>query len=414
VRITRIFPKSLHSNKLLFTMIPAKKFIILLIALMTQGAVLISAQQTSTIDMIPFYLELSSNATSKSNDIEKELIYRTEEHLENIIDSKDDAVWDNVHNILLSIEEHSIVKENEEYKSTTYFVGTIEVQDSTLDIPSRKQIEDLQWNAFVGQAKLDYLSETLEESSDDLLKGVTNVQLNWTPPKTTNLTSILWSCAIGVVVAIVLIAGYLYSYRLRKCMDPSNSKAKSNVKHSKLRNDSQILNMAETGSISPNALDDQVFFEDTQSIQKKDPLTPVSRGDTIDVKTSMDMLAWKQAGEVEVVPFEAVDISRISKSDAYTAVTKGTVDVNNSIDMLAWKHKNDNIPFDANVTGISAISPNKTLHVVSKKFRSTKRTDSKYLSSNILSQHNEDRFKDHAKRSADKVHKKRTGGSSRR
>ncbi len=46
---------------------------------------------------------------------------------------------------------------------------------------------------------------------------------------------------------------------------------------------------------------------------------------------------------VEAVPFEAVDISRISKSDAQTTLSKGTVDVNNSVDMLAWKHKKNDI-----------------------------------------------------------------------
>eukprot|EP01083_Nonionella_stella_P258987 884578_1 len=99
-------------------------------------------------------------------------------------------------------------------------------------------------------------------------------------------------------------------------------------------------------------------------------------------------------------------------------MSKGTVDVNNSIDMLAWKHKNDSVPFDADITGISMSSPNKTLRIEPRNKLQSKGDCSKdragYLSSSSLSRHNEERFKDHARRYAKKVQKKKTGGSNRR
>ncbi len=386
----------------------AKQLVVLLLSLM--GKAVFTRADKITKDIIPFYLELTSNASSKSNDIENELVYRTEAHLEQFIAKREDPVWENVRNILLAIEDHSMIQDGEVYRSKTFFVGTIEIEGA---VPSSKQIENLQWGAFVGKEKLDYLSGALEESSDSFLQGVINVQLNWTPLPNNSVSTILWACAIGVLIAIILIAGY---QQFRKCMNRPESETKSKIKHSKLRNEPQVLHLAETGSLSPNATDDHVFFDETQSIQKKEPLSPGSK-DTFDMKTSMDMLAWKHAEEVEAVPFEAVDISRISKSDAQTTLSKGTVDVNNSVDMLAWKHKKNDIPFEADVTGISSTSPNKTLHVDPKNLRiddrkSKNKAGTKYLSSNLLTQHNEDRFKSHAQRYAEKVHKKRTGISS--
>ena len=381
--------------------------------------------QSTSMNLIPFSLELYSNSNSRLNDIENELVYRTEEHLEKIIESRDDAAWVNVKNVDLSIEEHSLAQDEDMFKSTTKFVGTIEILDSTLTTPDIKEIEDLQWDAFVGQSKLDYLSNVVNKSSDDFLMGVTDVQLNWTPlKKKTNYVSILWSCAIGIIVAIVLIAGYLYHGKIRKCMSPSTSRQKNKrVKHSKLRNEeSHIIELAETGSISPaNASVNPTYFDDTASDLRKNPMTPGSR-DTFDVRTNTDMLDWKQGGETGVIPFSAADISRISKSDAQTAITrgtKGTVDMNNSTDMLAWKHKNSNSPFNADITEISNTSPNKTLHIDPKTFviegkKLRNKADPKYLSSNMLSEHNEYSFKDHAKRYAEKMKPKHNSEGSNR
>ena len=388
------------------------------VALMFLGLQTVSINAQEKIDLIPFSLEISSNSTNQSEILAEGILDRTVGHLEQFINSKDDIV---VTNIILNTIEHYLVKEDNEYISSTSFSGScnFKIQENSGTNAAEKDIERLQWDAFIGQGKLDYLSLLREGSSDDFLKGVTNVKLSWTVPETTRYSSILWACATGVTVALILIGVYIYCTHLRKRKSQTSSMSKRHrLKHSKLRNDPQPLELAATRSmspiVSPGFSEGPAYF-DIESNRNIGPRTVASR-DTIDVNNSVDMLAWKQARED--VPFESADISRISKSDGqHTVFSKGTVDINNSVDMLAWKHQNNNIPFDADITGISNSSPNKTLNIKASTNScsdgNSSKNNSEYLSRNALSQHNEDRFQDHARRYREKL-KKKSSASSRR
>ena len=401
-------------------MMISSKLSVAFLAAMTQ---VLSVNAKITIDMFPFSIELSSNADSQSTDLRQELLDLTTDHLASFIKSQG-SVWVDVDTVSLTVKTSSLENDNDgSYTSTTSFTGRLEWLDSEV-APDNTELKDIQSAAFIGQSKLNYLSAA-SQSSDDFLKGVNNVKITITEPSgnNSNLGSILVPCAIGILVAAFLIGGYFF-IASRRGQNRQTSRKRNNLKHERLRNEMNSLELAETGSMSPPNGTSPTFFDGADSINLG-PKTVASK-DTIDVNNSMDMLAWKNNFHDEV-PFDT-DITRISKEEvgAQSVVSKDTVDVHSNKDMLAWKHTDNTIPFDADITGISNNSPNKTLDIEIDHGRTGKKTSNSnkkksknlapgYLSRDILSQHEESRrFDDHARKYADKVKPKKTAGSSRR
>lgn len=381
-----------------------------LVALMSFLVMCVRTHANNAIDLIPFSLELTSNTSNESYMMDQELIDATTYHLETYIGSGSDESFESMKIVSLKLKNRSTKDKSEidgGFVVVASFTGTLNIIDDS-SLPTDTELTSLQWGAFIGQSKVDYLSTLRADSSSEFLKSVSNVKVSWTAVTKSNISAILIAIAVGIVVAVVLIAGYAF---LRKGRT-------QNSRGSKEARGSRDLELAGTGSMSPNntpraleAGDQPMFFDRADSIRMG---KTVATKDTIDVSTGMDMMnAWKQ-NEKEVVPFDA-DITRISQSDGKSiAVKDETVDIEQSMDMMGWKSGKNANPFDADITGITKTSPNKTLEIDLRKERGNKNSRSStrnskrasksdnYLSKDALAQNNENRFSDHARRYAEK------------
>ena len=395
--------------------------LLVLLALSAQSMVVIAQ---TTMDLLPFSLEIeSSNAVSENTDVEREIMQRTIQHLGSFIASQVGSEWDNDEALSMKSEKISLGNEDSlVYHASLSFTGTIQFPAGT-EAPTSDELEDLQWDAFIGEPKMDYLTIVRNESLNEFLIGALNVKISWTPQsRRNNLLSILWACAIGVIIGFTILAGYFYYNHIRKNKTPSRTSDNDGRQTEKLRStEVPDLELAATGSMSPtnDRADSSSNFNCADSVSNVGPRTVSSR-DTIDVNNSVDMLAWKHNNTNETVPFEA-DMSRISKTAAKSIASKDTVDVQGNVDMLAWKHTGGNMPFETDMSRISKGSPNKTLEVDfggqgtrknknKPRPKGRKKTDQNYLSKDMLSQHNESRFKNHARRYSEKMQMKRNGG----
>ena len=378
-------------------------------------AICVGTHAKNAIDLIPFSLELTSITSNESNMMDQELIDTTTFHLENYIGSGPDASFESMKSVSLKLKNRSMKDLSETdggFVLVASFTGTLNIFDDS-SLPTDTELTNLQWGAFIGQSKVDYLSSLRAESSSEFLKTVSNVKVTWTEVTKSSITAILIAIAVGIVVAAVLIAGYAFLKKRRM----------QHSRGSKEGRGSRDLELAQTGSMSPNntpraleAGDQPMFFDGAGSIRMG---KTVATKDTIDVNTGMDMMiAWKQnekeGNEIEVVPFEA-DITRISLSDMKSiAVKDETVDIEQSMDMMGWKNGKNATPFNADITGITKTSPNKTLEIDLRKERGQKKSlsssrnnkraskSNNYLSKDALAQYNENRFSDHARRYAEK------------
>ncbi|GFH51629.1 predicted protein [Chaetoceros tenuissimus] len=392
------------------------------------------AKTTRTVQLIPFTLELTATSVTTSNSFDIIETW-TQEHLENFILSKnDDEVWSKLGSLSLTMEKRYFKDllsglGKDDFTMIATFEGQMNFIDD-VEQPSNTDLGFIQWEAFIGQAKLDYLTGLRAKSTNRFLQSVNNAKVSWTPASKSNLGTILLASLVGVIIAISLILVFVYVNKCRrKKRQNERRKKRQEGKHA-----GRDLELAETGSFSP--VNSPREFEDDEKPMFYDEAASVKMGnsivtkDTIDVKTGRDMLAWKHNGtphrpfdlevsriskSVEVKkkkksdqnPFE-VDVSRITKTEKSVVSKTETVDMNISSDMLAWKHQKNSKPFDVDVTGISMESTNKTMIVdVGKKKKSktsagSQRQEVGYLSKGALNNHNQTKFQEHAKRYAEK------------
>jgi hypothetical protein len=356
-------------------MIPTRIYV----ALVTVWATCIGTHAKTTTVLIPFSLELTSGTSDASilmdNNMNQDLIDGTVDHLESYVGSDADEALENLESVTLKVEKISTKDKGEEddgYVLVASFVGSLNFMDES-GIPTEKELTVIQWGAFVGQAKIDYLSVLRTKSSNEFLQTVSNVKVLWTPVSQSSLSSILIAIAVGIISAFILLACYTYLSKLRK--------QKAQFGDGKQGRDPRELELAETGSMSPantpralEAGDRPMFFDGAGSIRMG---KTVATKDTIDVRTGMDMmLTWKHSQKTERTPFET-DITRISKSDGNSIqVQDETVDIEKNVDMMGWKCGDNVTPFDADVTGITKSSPNKTLEINLRKGKKNKKSRS--------------------------------------
>jgi len=392
------------------------------VALLTFLATCIGTHAKTTSDLIPFSLELTSSTPNTSilmDLIDQDLIDGTIGHLESYIRSKADEALENLESVTLKVEKRYNQAQGEKddgYVLVAFFVGSLNLMDDS-SLPTEKELVDMQWDAFVGQAKVDYLTTLRTNSSNEFLQTLSNVKVVWTPVSQSSLSSLLIAIAVGISAAFILIVCYAICDKLRK--------QKAQIGNGKQARYHRELELATTGSMSPantpialEAGDQPMFFDGAGSIRMGKSVTTK---ETIDVHTGMDMMTtWKDNQKEESIPFDT-DITRISKSDEKSIEMRDdTVDIEKSVDMMGWKHGNNDTPFDADVTGITQSSPNKPLQINLRKERGvqTSRSSSRkgtmtsisneYLSKDALAHYNESRFNDHARRYAEK--NKRTNG----
>lgn len=396
------------------------------------------AKTTRTVQLIPFTLELTATSVTTSNSFDIIETW-TQEHLENFILSKsDDEVWSKLGSLSLTMEKRYFKDllsglGKDDFTMIATFEGQMNFIDD-VEQPSNTDLGFIQWEAFIGQAKLDYLTGLRAKSTNRFLQSVNNAKVSWTLASKSNLGTILLASLVGVIIAISLILVFVYVNKCRRKKRQNERRKKRQEGKDKKNAGPRDLELAETGSFSP--VNSPREFEDDEKPMFYDEGASVKMGnsivttDTIDVKTGRDMLAWKhngtpnrpfdlevsrisRSGEVQNKkksdqnPFD-VDVSRITKTEKSVVSKTETVDMNISSDMLAWKHKKNSKPFDVDVTGISMESTNKTMIVdIGKKKKSktsagSQRQEVGYLSKGALTNHNQTKFQEHAKRYAEK------------
>eukprot|EP00557_Chaetoceros_sp_GSL56_P014257 CAMPEP_0176485552 /NCGR_PEP_ID=MMETSP0200_2-20121128/5097_1 /TAXON_ID=947934 /ORGANISM="Chaetoceros sp., Strain GSL56" /LENGTH=332 /DNA_ID=CAMNT_0017882197 /DNA_START=585 /DNA_END=1583 /DNA_ORIENTATION=+ len=329
-----------------------------------------------------------------------------------------------------------------------------------MNLPTRDELGNIQWEAFIGQAKLNYISILRSQTSFDLLQNITDVKISWTPtPSTSGIGTILVSTLVGILSAGAIVCVFFLIQKFRSNQNKSrrNREHNQSQRHPKKRrkdtnNQRHVLfndlELAETGSLSPTSFVQgdfvaPTFVDETDSIRMGK--TVVTK-DTIDVDTGVDMLAWKNRAIRQPEPFE-LDITRISKSDVHSIIVPNEEGRNadNSHDVMASRKKktrrnlkqedkhDTTAPFDADITRISKVSPNKTLVIdlrpmkkssgkskksssLGEKSKSHKDDDESmgYLSREVLSRHNEMKYQDHARRYAERKMKTTKSGSRHR
>jgi hypothetical protein len=441
------------------------------------STIIISALQLFTVhannavmELVSFSIEFISSTANPSNSygINQILLDVTTDHLNNFIANKNKSPWDSLRAatflkypksrfITLNDDDEQAQKQGNGLQILmTQFSGSLSFDNDT-NLPTRDDVENVQWEAFIGQAKLDYISILRSQTSSDFLQNVTDIKISWTSSSSNSrLRNILLAVLVGIVSAGAIVGIFFLIQRFRANSSGNvKQKHKHRTRNTKLksgrnyaRNDFHDLELAQTGSLSPTGLEQDfvpTFVDETDSIRLG---KSVMTKDTIDVDTGVDMLAWKHRAMRPPEPFEA-DMSRISKSDVQSAVVsneEGKNTENISHDMMSsWKKKGTNdpssaadVPFDADITRISKVSPNKTLVIdirpmrkgnsssssrsKSKKLSSLrenskaafKEKDEGHLSKQVLSQHNQIKFQEHARRYAERKNKTTTPGSRHR
>lgn len=412
---------------------------------------LVDAKSTAKMNLVPFSLELRSNSylTSDLNGINQNLLDMTRNHFMSFLSKRNDGIWDTFSAISLN-EPRSrriklVVEGNDDENDSTQeilmasFSGSLSFNAGT-QLPSKDEIEMIQWEAFIGQAKLDYLASLRTQTSRPFLQNVTDVKISWTPTKSSGIGTILLAVLVGVVSALAMVGLFVLYQKLKTNNLQNNQRTQRNKKtkpllrtNSKKRHHTiRDLELAETGSMSPMGFEGDfapAFVDETDSIRMG---RSVVTKDTIDIDTGVDMLAWKHNAMRQSEPFDA-DITRITKSDVPSPAPikhNNAVNIHNSIpdDILAAASKmgvmgDDAAPFETDITRISKVSPNKTLVIdlrpkrkgKQKSSRSqssssqTQDNDGHYLSRQALSQHNETKFQEHARRYAERKKKMKVG-----
>jgi hypothetical protein len=423
---------------------------------------IVHARENAVMELIPFSIEFISSASNLSSNtygINQILLDVTTDHLNDFIANRKQTPWDSLTGaILLKYPKSRFTKIDDEQEKqqqqgdglqilTTQFSGSVSF-DNDLTLPTREDLGNVQWEAFIGQAKLDYITSLRSQTSFDFLQNVTDIKISWTPTSSSSsVGTILLATLVGILSAGVIVGVFLFIQRFR-----ANPNASGNVQQHKRkppktiklrngnhkRNDFHDLELAPTGSLSPTSLEGDfapTYVDETDSIRMG---RSFMTKDTIDVDTGVDMLAWKHRAMRQPEPFE-VDITRISKSDGPSILVskEGRMSGDNSHDKLtpSWKKGGDAAaPFDADITRISKVSPNKTLVIDLRPMRKgsksknssslREKSSSKtvkdeenaggYLTKEVLSQHNQIKFQEHARRYAERKKKMSGGGSKLR
>jgi hypothetical protein len=392
--------------------------------------------------LVPFSLELTSRTSISPNfnAIHQILADITTDHLNSVISKKNQGSWNTLSVATsLKIPKIELVKLDQQQQQTlllTSFSGSLSFNRNT-NLPTEEDIQDVQWEAFIGQSKLDYMTNLRFQSSLDFLKNVTDIKISWSPTSNSGVGSILVAVLIGILSAAAVVICYIIFQKYRHQTETDKSTPKNDnrnhppsihVKRHKMaqlfkmgvkqtNHDIHDLELAETGSLSPTAFEGDfapAFVDETDSIRMG---RSVKTRDTIDIDTRVDMLAWKHSAMRQPEPFEA-DITRISKSDVPSIVSSDIVGNSNRGKDVAPKRGKladdvGNVPFDADITRISKVSPNKTLVIDLRPMRkgrkskqssslrtksSASKEDFGYLSRKSLSKHNQIEFQDRNRR----------------
>jgi hypothetical protein len=330
-----------------------------------------AALSSYTMSLLPFSIEVrSTQDTDYVASLKQEMLSLTEAHLHEFF-SKQIDLFNHFQTVELESASGLLVSEvsSGTFSSTLSFSGelTLEIEEDNNISLLESQIGDFQRAAFDGQAKIDFLNYLQSIASDTLLSSATYAKMTFihASQKQNNKSTanaILIACSIGFLVVSILIAAWsYYSIKIKnKKVSTKSTKAKSNLRNI------PDLELAKTESMSPSNDGPYPTFFDADA-----------------------------------------SINTFLKNGGKSVITTNTIDVNGNVDMMAWKHSKttDSVPFETDLTMISAISPNRTMEVpkdleigTNTRPLSTRESKANYLSKTSLSYHNEARFESHARR----------------
>lgn len=336
------------------------------------------ANDDFTASLVPFSIELRSTTESVSSvKLSQELNLLTESHMYDFFSIQTDSL-SNFLNLELSTTSGVLFSEviPGVFSATVSFTGEISLvaQEGLKEVPDETELRNIQLQAFVGQAKLDFLNRLQLSATDDLLSSATYAKITFisnipSANDKSKMNTILIACSsVFLAVALTFAAWSYYNIKVKAKNIGGKSKTQS-WRKSKLRKIPD-LELAQTESLSPsNPGTFPTFFDG------------------------------------------AASINTFLKNDGKSIVTTNTIDINCNVDMLAWKHSKtaEAVPFETDITMIASNSPNKTMEVPKdlqfgpqKQSSSRGGTEKNYLSKASLSNHNETRFETHSRKYKEK------------
>jgi len=395
---------------------------------------------SSLVQLPIFSLELRSQENPQSyQETSIALKNITQTHLDNFIQELDNNKWDGFQSILLNqkqivIEEikqgSSLLRSRRRnlasssiYSLKATFTGSMIFLDViATSKPGENDIETMIQDAFIGQAKLDYLG-LVQNSNDTFLSSsnnavVSDISSNDNDIETKTKKSPLL-LIISIIVAVGSIVGVLTAYYFlcynRNEQNENDEDAFSKGGREKTK---KGINKQRKSSKNDTIADLQLVPTASMSPPCSPPVRSSSRAGKLRKQDSNSSTASSKGRGPESIKrsHKSTSMGHKSIKSSYKSTSRGpgsvkskdTIDINGSFDMIAWKNKRSgDIPFETDLTMISATSPNKTMEVKvpreirnkvheyhrKNKGRKKRRSDEirkhgQYLSKNVLSEYN--------------------------